>query len=94
MQATAGAGDYFGEIALIRDVPRTTTVTAVANSQLYAMERGDFVAAVTSHSGVRAAGEEVVDQRHGNAKRVGESGLSPAHYVARTDVALYSDSRG
>ena len=50
-----------------------TTVTAVADSQLYAMERSDFVAAVTSHSGVRAAGEEVVEQRHGNATRVGES---------------------
>ena len=74
VQVTAGAGDYFGEIALIRDVPRTATVTAVADSQLYAMERSDFVAAVTSHSGVRAAGEEVVEQRHGNATRVGESG--------------------
>jgi MFS family permease len=73
VQVTAGAGDYFGEIALIRDVPRTATVTAVADSQLYAMERSDFVAAVTSHSGVRAAGEEVVEQRHGNATRVGES---------------------
>jgi MFS family permease len=72
VHTTAGDGDYFGEIALIRDVPRTATVTALVDSQLYAMDRTDFLAAVTSHSGVRAAGEAVVEQRHGTAARLGE----------------------
>ena len=62
-EATAGPGDFFGEIALIRDVPRTATVRATAPSRLYALEREDFLAAVTGHSAVRSAGEAVVSER-------------------------------
>jgi MFS family permease len=62
-QATAGPGDFFGEIALIRDVPRTATVRAKTPSVLYALEREDFLAAVTGHSAVRSAGEAVVSER-------------------------------
>jgi MFS family permease len=61
--ATAGRGDFFGEIALIRDVPRTATVRATVPSRLYALEREDFLAAVTGHSAVRSAGEAVVSER-------------------------------
>ena len=65
----AGRGDFFGEIALLRDVPRTATVRATAPSQLYALDRDDFLAAVTGHSAVRAAGEAVVEQRLSPAPR-------------------------
>jgi MFS family permease len=70
VHTTASKGDYFGEIALLRDVPRTATVTAVTDSQLYSMTRDDFLAAVTAHAGVRAAGEAVADERQGNVKAV------------------------
>jgi MFS family permease len=63
VHVTARVGDYFGEIALLRDVPRTATVRAVMDSRLYALERGDFLAAVTGHSGVRAAGEAIAAER-------------------------------
>jgi hypothetical protein len=59
----SGPGDFFGEVALLRDVPRTATVQAVEPSCLYALDRDDFLVAVTGHSAVRSAGEAVVAER-------------------------------
>ena len=66
-----GAGDFFGEIALLRDVPRTATVRALEELRLYAIEREDFLGAVTGHGATAAAAESVVVSRLGASALAG-----------------------
>jgi MFS family permease len=61
--ADAWPGEAFGEIALLRDIPRTGTVTAAEDTKLLALERDEFIAAVTGHAPSREAADAVVGAR-------------------------------
>lgn len=58
-----GAGESFGEIALLREIPRTATVKAVEPTRLLALERDSFLAAVTGHDRSHEAAHGVADAR-------------------------------
>jgi len=56
-------GDCFGEIALLRDIPRTATVTAQQPLRTLALGREEFLTAVTGNSTSKAAADELAAQR-------------------------------
>jgi MFS family permease len=60
-----GPGDSFGEIALLRDIPRTATARGRKETRLYALERDAFLGAVTGHAASSEAAEGVVVARLG-----------------------------
>jgi CRP-like cAMP-binding protein len=60
---TLTRGDGFGEIALLRDVPRTADVVALTRTLLYALAKPDFVSAVTGHPAAAAESDRLVRER-------------------------------
>jgi MFS family permease len=61
--ATLGPGDHFGEIALLRDTPRTASVTALSDAEVYGLERADFLAVITGHSLSGEAAVQIIESR-------------------------------
>lgn len=60
-----GPGQGIGEIALIRQVPRTATVTAIEPVTAWVLDRGTFLDVVTGHTGSSAAAHAVAERRLG-----------------------------
>jgi len=58
-----GPGESFGEIALLRRIPRTATVTAITRLEVKILSREEFLAAVTCHPESMQGVDEVVSTR-------------------------------
>ena len=56
-------GNHVGEIALLRDVPRTATVTSTTPMVLLALDREPFLEAVTGHPQTHAHAQSIVQDR-------------------------------
>jgi MFS family permease len=61
--STAGPGEPFGEIALLREVRRTATVVAAEPTALLVLERADFLSAVTGNSEVSNRADDLIARR-------------------------------
>jgi MFS family permease len=62
-QKVEGPGGWVGEIALLRDIPRTASVRALSDVHLLSLDREVFLEAVTGHDHASQAATFIVGER-------------------------------
>jgi CRP-like cAMP-binding protein len=60
---TLGAGDFFGEIALLKECERTATVTTVTECRLLYLDRYDFRRLLRDHPDLHETITRVMESR-------------------------------
>jgi uncharacterized protein YhbP (UPF0306 family) len=71
--ATLRRGQFFGEMAILRDAPRMATVTAKAPTTVFAMERDSFRGLVGQSIGTTEDFDRVIKQRLDEIRQLGSS---------------------
>jgi CRP-like cAMP-binding protein len=90
-----GPGSAFGEIALLRDIPRTTTVRAVTDVRLWTVTRRAFVAAVGAHEEVSRLADATI-REHLARPRLADnpSPTAPSEDIPESLIAPGKDPGG
>jgi signal-transduction protein with cAMP-binding, CBS, and nucleotidyltransferase domain len=60
---TLGPGDFFGEVAILQDTPRSATLTAVGETTILTMERDEFTTVVAQSLGAPQDFERILRER-------------------------------
>lgn len=66
---TLSSGDFFGEMAVLRDTPRRATATAKEATKLLALEREDFRALVAQSLGIPEDFDRLLRERLGGGEQ-------------------------
>ena len=61
--ARCGRGEGVGEIALLRDIPRTAAVVAHSAATVYELHRDPFLTAVLGHAPTQRQADRIADAR-------------------------------
>ncbi|MEP6657227.1 MAG: cyclic nucleotide-gated ion channel [Betaproteobacteria bacterium] len=67
--ARLGPGQYFGEIALLREVPRTATIVSVTECELLVLSAADFRRLLQEYPALGESIREVAERRVGQGRR-------------------------
>jgi len=87
--ATMGPGEYFGEMALLSDAPRTATVRAVTELDAIAMARADFTTLYAYLPNLRVNVESVMKARQAeNRERLGAKSAFKMLVAGATSLTL------
>ncbi|MEJ2054879.1 MAG: cyclic nucleotide-binding domain-containing protein [Calditrichaceae bacterium] len=86
-------GDYFGEMALITGEPRSATVIAESDIELYKLDKTDFDALILKNPNISISLTHVLTQRlqmanksRENSERYYKSRITPSGYIKDTDL--------
>ena len=86
-------GDYFGEMALITGEPRSATVIAESDIDLYQLNKSDFDALILKNPSISLSLTHVLTQRlqmanksRENSERYYKSRITPHGYIKDTDL--------